>query len=152
MGDLDKTLQAIASLCPENIPELERLPTVELQVGDQCLLVWSEQKETWRVKSFCADGDVDIVCEKFNAHMAVPKSDLRLVVDFQQSKIEQLEKEKQALHNAFVYMDECRKEWHQGFMRLHEQKNKALKIIEDHARYIPQSTIDALEKALRGES
>ncbi|OTG78502.1 hypothetical protein B9T31_17475 [Acinetobacter sp. ANC 4558] len=71
---------------------------------------------------------------------------------YQQSKIEQLEKEKQALHNAFVYMDECRKEWHQGFMRLHEQKNKALKIIEDHARYIPQSTIDALEKALRGES
>lgn len=69
----------------------------------------------------------------------------------QQSKIEQLEREKQALHNAFVYMDECRKEWHQGFMRLHKQKNEALKIIENHARYIPQSTVDALEKALRGE-
>lgn len=71
--------------------------------------------------------------------------------DFQQSKIEQLEKEKQALHNAFVYMDECRKEWHQGFMRLHEQKNEALKVIENHARYIPQSTVEALKKALRGE-
>lgn len=68
-----------------------------------------------------------------------------------QSKIEQLERERQALHNAFVYMDECRKEWHQGFMRLHKQKNEALKIIENHARYIPQSTVDALEKALRGE-
>ncbi|MFC6053897.1 hypothetical protein A6M14_09565 [Acinetobacter sp. Ac_877] len=40
----------------------------------------------------------------------------------QQSKIEQLEKEKQALHNAFVYMDECRKEWHKAYMSLREEK------------------------------
>lgn len=44
------------------------------------------------------------------------------VWNHQQSKIEQLEKEKQALHNAFVYMDECRKEWHKAYMSLREEK------------------------------
>ena len=46
----------------------------------------------------------------------------RHAFEHQQSKIEQLEKEKQALHNAFVYMDECRKEWHKAYMSLREEK------------------------------
>ena len=52
MSELDKTLKAIVDLCPENIPEIESLPIPELKIGDQCLLVWSDQMDFWRVKSF----------------------------------------------------------------------------------------------------
>jgi len=75
---LDNCLGALASLCPENIPELEVLPLIDLKVGDECLLIWSEEKEVWKVKSFCADGDIDIVDEKYKAHMCVPPHELRL--------------------------------------------------------------------------
>lgn len=75
---IDNVLGALASLCPENIPELEALPVVELKVGDDCLLVWSEEKDVWKVKALCADGDVDIFYEKYNAHMCVPSGELRL--------------------------------------------------------------------------
>ena len=79
MRDIDSTLSAIASLCPANIPEIERLPICELKVGDECVLIWSKEREVWKVKSFCSDGDVDIVHEPYNAHMCVPASELRLV-------------------------------------------------------------------------
>lgn len=95
MSELDKTLKAIADLCPENIPEIESLPIPELKIGDQCLLVWSDQMEFWRVKSFCANDGVDIVDDKFNAHMEVPRNELRLASDLlnaRQSEIDDLKR------------------------------------------------------------
>ena len=76
--NIDNLLDAMSALCPENIPEIESLPVVDLKVGDECVLVWSKDKEVWKVKAFCSDGDVDIVDEKYNAHMSVPSHELRL--------------------------------------------------------------------------
>ncbi|WHP06783.1 hypothetical protein QLH32_04745 [Acinetobacter corruptisaponis] len=76
--NIDNLLDAMSALCPENIPEIESLPVVDLKVGDECVLVWSKDKEVWKVKAFCSDGDVDIVDEKYKAHMSVPSHELRL--------------------------------------------------------------------------
>lgn len=53
---------------------------------------------------------------------AIARNNHSMEVQELQAKIEQLEKEKQALHNAFVYMDESRKEWHKAYMSLREEK------------------------------
>lgn len=76
--NIDNLLDAMFALCPENIPEIESLPVVDLKVGDECVLVWSKDKEVWKVKAFCSNGDVDIVDEKYKAHMSVPSHELRL--------------------------------------------------------------------------
>lgn len=103
MSDFDKTLEALASLCPQNIPEIENLPVPSLEIGDQCLLIWSDQIEVWRVKGFCADDGVDIVYDKFNAYMEVPRSELRLIGDFFNARQEEIDDLKNQLNN----MEQC---------------------------------------------
>lgn len=105
MSELDKTLKAIVDLCPENIPEIESLPIPELKIGDQCLLVWSDQMDFWRVKSFCANDGVDIVDDKFNAHMEVPRNELRLASDLlnaRQSEINQLKTQLNNMEACYI--------------------------------------------------
>lgn len=103
MSDVDKTLEALASLCPQNIPKIENLPVPSLEIGDQCLLIWSDQIEVWKVKGFCADDGVDIVYDKFNAHMEVPRSELRLIGDFFNARQEEIDNLKAQLNN----MEQC---------------------------------------------
>lgn len=110
MSDFDKTLEALASLCPQNIPEIENLPVPSLEIGDQCLLIWSDQIEVWRVKGFCADDGVDIVYDKFNAHMEVPRSELRLIGDFFNARQEEIDDLKNQLNNMETCYIEKKKE------------------------------------------
>ena len=75
---LDKLLQTITSLCPENKPELEALPQSELKIGDEVLLIWGEPIKLWNVLAFCNDGCVDIIEQSSKCAMSVPANELRL--------------------------------------------------------------------------
>ena len=123
MSDFDKTLEALASLCPQNIPEIENLPVPSLEIGDQCLLIWSDQIEVWRVKGFCADDGVDIVYDKFNAHMEVPRSELRLIGDFFNARQEEIDDLKNQLNNMEACYIEKKKE-------LEDQHKKVDEVLE----------------------
>lgn len=112
-----------------------------------------KQAEDWR----CAVGEFG----KYKA--AIARNNHSMEVQELQAKIEQLEKEKQALHNAFVYMDECRKEWHEGYMRLHKQKTEITRLVQGLRNEFNlwsddgegsdaiEAQIELLEEALRGE-
>ena len=152
MSDFDKTLEALASLCPQNIPEIENLPVPSLEIGDQCLLIWSDQIEVWRVKGFCADDGVDIVYDKFNAHMEVPRSELRLIGDFFNARQEEIDDLKAQLNN----MEACYIEKKKEVEELQGQVGEALEEIQ-RALNCCESTETAcvlgeLVKVLRGES
>lgn len=153
MNDLDKSLKAIADLCPKNIPEIENLPVVNLQVGDQCLLVWSNDKEFWRIKSFCANDGVDIVCDKFDAHMEVPKSELRLASDLfdaRQSEIDQLKA--QLIDQGQRFNDQSQKVRDFEFKceGLEKRIYSALMLIQRNQLYIPALVMEQIGKVLRG--
>lgn len=103
MSGLDRTLKAIADLCLEKIPEIENLPIPELKIGDQCLLVWADKMEFWRIKGFCANDGVDIVCDEFDAHMEVPRNELRLASDLLNARQSEIDQLKALLNN----MEQC---------------------------------------------
>lgn len=156
MSDFDKTLEALASLCPQNIPEIENLPVPSLEIGDQCLLIWSDQIEVWRVKGFCADDGVDIVYDKFNAHMEVPRSELRLMGDFFNARQEEIDDLKTQLNN----MEACyigKKKQVEDVSQVLCELKKSLKDFQEMDLYdkgyrvTTEYVIADLEKALRGE-
>ena len=76
---VDKLLNALMGLYPKNIPEIEQMPIIDLKIGDECLIIWDENRGVWKVKALCADGSVDVVCEKYDAHMSLPSNELRLI-------------------------------------------------------------------------
>ena len=123
MSEIDKTLKAIVDLCPENIPEIESLPIPELKIGDQCLLVWSDQMDFWRVKSFCANDGVDIVDDKFNAHMEVPRNELRLASDLLNARQSEINQLKTQLNNMEACYIQVKKE-------LEDQHKKIDEVLE----------------------
>ena len=165
MSDFDKTLEALASLCPQNIPEIENLPVPSLEIGDQCLLIWSDQIEVWRVKGFCADDGVDIVYDKFNAHMEVPRSELRLIGDFFNARQEEINDLKTQLNNMEACYIQVKKEEVEDQQKridgaLFEMRQLSLMLskdidgYEDPAQICQSEGVDMgvriLEKALRG--
>lgn len=153
MSELDKTLKAIVDLCPENIPEIESLPIPELKIGDQCLLIWSDQIEVWRVKSFCANDGVDIVDDKFNAHMEVPRSELRLIGDFFNARQEEIDDLKNQLNNMEACYIGVKKQVKSCESLVGQWREKRMGGWSDYARgglHSRQDCADDLEQALRG--
>ena len=147
MSDFDKTLEALASLCPQNIPEIENLPVPSLEIGDQCLLIWSDQIEVWRVKGFCADDGVDIVYDKFNAHMEVPRSELRLIGDFFNARQEEIDDLKTQLNNMEQCYIQAKKERDELLSRV----TKAQGCFQDFYSTGYHVHIFEADEALRGE-
>lgn len=93
-------------------------------------------------------------------------SELFDMVKDQQSKIEQMERENKKLDGFFcsalkrwkevdeekAHLAEMNKRYLGKMQEQLDQIESAKDVIKKHDRYIPQSAIDALEKALRGES
>ena len=155
MSDFDKTLEALASLCPQNIPEIENLPVPSLEIGDQCLLIWSDQIEVWRVKGFCADDGVDIVYDKFNAHMEVPRSELRLIGDFFNARQEEIDDLKTQLNNMEACYIGKKKQVEDASQVLCELKEslkdfQEMDLYDKGYRVTTEYVIADLEQALRG--
>ncbi len=48
----------------------------------------------------------------------------------QQAEIDELQRKYDAMYNAFTYSDDCRKEWHESYMRLKSRISEALDMLE----------------------
>ena len=47
-----------------------------------------------------------------------------------QVKCDELQRKYDAMYNAFTYSDDCRKEWHESYMRLKSRISEALDMLE----------------------
>lgn len=52
-----------------------------------------------------------------------------------QAEIDELQRKYDAMYNAFTYSDDCRKEWHESFMRSKEREDELRKRIDEALRF-----------------
>ena len=54
------------------------------------------------------------------------------VILSQQARIDELQNKYDAMHNAFVFADDCRKEWHESYISACKGRDELVCMIDDH--------------------
>lgn len=57
----------------------------------------------------------------------------------QQDKIDEIKKKYDAMHNAFIVADDCRKEWYESYMSARKERDELQARIDEAVDYIAES-------------
>ena len=86
---------------------------------------------------------IDRLIEKHSEEKRI----LHNVIEMNQAKIDELKKKYDAMYNAFIVADDCRKEWHESYMSARKERDELQGRIDASGlddRYYKTTTLDEL--------